>query len=233
MTEYFISTSRRYLQIPHHRDPDIGIPQDVTFVHCPPSPHRNSSYQFNLQGRYFAVDTLIDNGQNNGYTGLNGGYIVARGRLLLWDAIDGEMIILNGGPIGLQWYTHFPADFIWPPQHVIDRYKVIKATVRKDILGNESFHKEYTRTRDIDHRQSLGKPVYCRAPSDPFTFFGLGETDKVSHIPYCMGYAFETYWFPTMLEGLGIDSVMPGTAVGMDRSVVEGIQKQATSKIQR
>ena len=124
-------------------------------------PSTRPGFYYNLRGDLRVADELRNNGKGYGYSGYENGRLVASGGLILWDSIDGEMIIHGGGSIGIGWYTHIPPQFVWPPQDAINRYKEVKEAARRDFIESDfeegdDYRKVYTCTRDINHKQACG-----------------------------------------------------------------------------
>ncbi|KAI0966602.1 hypothetical protein F4678DRAFT_466437 [Xylaria arbuscula] len=118
---------------------------------------------------------VIDNGVGQGYTAYDNDAPIFRGKLRVFDAVDEEIDLLNGGPLGYGWFTNKPPSFVEPPPDVVTNYTDQKWTMRQRCEGDLAFYQTVTGTGGKHDEESLGQSVKRFAPLDPWEFYGLGN----------------------------------------------------------
>ncbi|KAI1308102.1 hypothetical protein F5Y03DRAFT_393705 [Xylaria venustula] len=136
---------------------------------------------FDGRPHLFALQVL-DNGHRKGYTAYNNGIAVFRGPLRVFDAVDGEIDLLSGGPLGYGWFTNRPPNFIEPADRLVSHYKKEKTLFRRECKGDIAFYESVTLVGGSYDQQSLGQSIQRYAPRDPEDFYGLANWDRA--LPY-------------------------------------------------
>ncbi|KAI1346796.1 hypothetical protein F5Y01DRAFT_296929 [Xylaria sp. FL0043] len=155
-------------------------------------------FKFYHAGSWYIADTVIDNGINHGYSAWSRGVLVARGKLAVYDGIDQEMDILNGGALGAGWFTHIPATWKSPPDSELQNYRRIKEAFRKEYPTDLGIWECFTFRGGKYNETSRGSSVHALAVEDPHLMYGLGEKEETSRHRWCVGFRDGFYQYPTL-----------------------------------
>ncbi|GAW25099.1 hypothetical protein SAMD00023353_0104050 [Rosellinia necatrix] len=156
-------------------------------------------FRFNTTAGWQVADMIIDNGLRNGYTIYRQGAIIGCGNLLVFDEIDQESEILDGGPLPPGWVTNFPIGFISPPLHVKRRYQTRKRLFRADFI---TWPLIVCPEAENVIASSVGRRVYKLAAIDPSGRYGLRDTQKTSGTRFCVGFDGTKYHYPTLSSSI-------------------------------
>ncbi|KAI1426482.1 hypothetical protein F5Y12DRAFT_713212 [Xylaria sp. FL1777] len=152
------------------------IPRDVLITG-----HEDPVFRFYHDGFWHTANKVIDNGVNKGYSAYHNTVLLGQGKLVVWDAVDHEMDVLNGGPLGRGWFTHRRLDaLVEIPSDIITNYRKLKAAFRHEYGADSTRWPSVTcRGGQYDH-DSIGKRIYALAPIDPCLTYGLRETEETA-----------------------------------------------------
>ncbi|KAI0905364.1 hypothetical protein F4824DRAFT_500518 [Ustulina deusta] len=184
--------------------PGRPIPSNLIF-----QGHQFDLFRFYDSGRWWLADTLIDNGENQGYSAYIQGVLIGHGHLLVFDSIDKEVDLLKGGPLGFGWSTHFPPDYEYPPAYAITHYRITKQALRREFRNDMEGVSQFTGRGGVYAEHSRGQNIHHLAPSKPLTFYGLGEREESSKQPWCIGFAGGEYYWPTLVCNLALEGRAP------------------------
>lgn len=165
-------------------------------------------FQYNSEGVWKLADAVIDNGMQQGYSVYCLNTFVGCGKLIVYDEIDKETDILDGGPLSYGWVTNFPADYIQAPDHILARYQEGKIAFRKDFT-TWPFSKDDNTEGSIV--SSVGQSIYKLAASDPLTAYGLGETKISRGTKFSIGFNGTSHRLPTITSDWNYYSALLST----------------------
>ncbi|KAI1122447.1 hypothetical protein F5Y10DRAFT_271073 [Nemania abortiva] len=152
-------------------------------------------FQFYSGTEWVAVDFIVDNGMNQGYSIYRQNNYVGVGSLVVYDEIDNETDILHGGPVAYGWVTNFPDDYVAASDDTIAHYRACKLAFRKYFVNLPLM--TATNVEDV-LAASVGRRIYKLAKRDPTDHYGLRETEKTSEMIYSVGFNGTCYRFPTI-----------------------------------
>ncbi|KAI0437422.1 hypothetical protein F4803DRAFT_556017 [Xylaria telfairii] len=165
-------------------------------------------FQYKSEGVWKPADAVIDNGMQQGYSVYYLNDLIGRGKLIVYDEIDKETDILDGGPLSYGWVTNFPENYIQAPDHILARYQEGKMAFRKDFT-TWSFAKDENTEGSI--ASSFGQSVYKLAASDPLTEYGLGETKISQRTKFSIGFNGTSHRLPTITSDWNYYSALLST----------------------
>ncbi|KAJ2994879.1 hypothetical protein NUW58_g1427 [Xylaria curta] len=152
-------------------------------------------FQYFSQGVWNPANTIVDNGMQRGYSIYFLNDLVGYGKLAVYDEIDKELDVLDGGPLSPGWVTNFSEDYSPPPSDVIKGYQQRKEEFRKDFTTWE------LPTPSDVHEQtasSEGQIIYRLAVGNPVTEYGLDKDKKFRDIRFSIGFKGTSPLFPTI-----------------------------------
>lgn len=165
-------------------------------------------FKFRTAAGWQTGDFILDNGMRKGYSVFRQSALVCVGSLVVFDEIDWEMDELDGGPIPPGWVTHFPKTYVHPPADVVARYEQRKVAFRVDFMSWPLVSSPHV---DRLILESVGRPVYRVAPTDPTIYYGLAEREKTSQTRFCVGFNGSVYHYPTLASNIAYyRNLLPG-----------------------
>ncbi|KAI0426787.1 hypothetical protein F5Y09DRAFT_350902 [Xylaria sp. FL1042] len=187
-------------------------------------------FKFYHAGQWYIADAIIDNGINEGYSVWSRGVLVARGKLVVYDGIDRETDVLNGGPLGAGWFTHIPTTWKAPPEPELKNYKQTKEAFRREYPASLGISAHFTLRGGAYDEASCGRSVYALAVEDPHTMYGLGEKEETSRFCWCVGFRDGFYQYPTLPCSLEMGyEESPKIQLYVERAQVEDNQNNNTA----
>ncbi|KAI1754068.1 hypothetical protein F4782DRAFT_545421 [Xylaria castorea] len=160
-------------------------------------------FQFYSEGIWKPADLVIDNGMQRGYSAYHFNALVGCGKLIVYDEIDKETDILDGGYVPYGWVTNFPEDYVLPSDDFLARYQDSKSAFRKDFTT-------WPLLKDADAGE-VGQSVYKLAASDPLAHYGLGETEISQQIKFSVGFDGTSHRLPTITSDWNYYSALLST----------------------
>ncbi|KAI0404394.1 hypothetical protein F4802DRAFT_615522 [Xylaria palmicola] len=154
--------------------------------------------EFNLHHEEHAwvrVNKVIDNGPQRLYSAYYGDYYIGDGLLVVWDEIDKEYDLLEGGAIPDGWVTNFPRLYATPPKSYIDEYWRRKYQFRGTFLDLVGPHNPES---EAFTRSTTGQEIYRLAVLNPQEAFGSVNQDRDPKGPFTLGVNGKSPRFPTI-----------------------------------